>query len=175
MPKLNSCSLPLAHGHFLYTFKQYVLFILFIKRPLIISHVMVRYSFLVVEFLQWIPRQKLSNMLFFNVKKKMQSRFPSVWELHHLDCSLWLLAHDSGLANVRREFADVMEMFRLICFSMLQTRWRYTLSSSIFLDFMNVLITALMSQGLSSFHCLPLGIAVTFKFGNNSGTEGIQE
>lgn len=65
---------------------------------------------------------------------------------------------------------------RIICFSTLQTSQRYTFTSSIFFsNFTNLLTTSLMSQGLSTFHCLPRRLSVTFRSSDHSGMEGIQE
>ena len=91
------------------------------------------------------------------------------------NCPLWnCVAHDLSLVDVLWELGLKEYVYQDNLLFQSTNKSKHTFSSGIFLDFNNILATALTSQVLLSFHCLPLEICVTFGSSDNSGIGGFK-
>lgn len=86
------------------------------------------------------------------------------------NCPLWnCVAYDLSLVDVLWELGLKEYVYYDNLLFQSTNKSKHTFSSGIFLDFNNILATALTSQVLLTFHCLPLEICVTFGSSDNSG------
>lgn len=91
------------------------------------------------------------------------------------NCPLWsCVAHDLSLVDVLWELGLKEYVYQDNLLFQSTNKSKHTFSSGIFLDFNNILATALTSQVLLTFHCLPLEICVTFGSTDNSGIGGFK-
>lgn len=83
-------------------------------------------------------------------------------------CPLWnCVAHDLSLLDGLWELGLKEYVYQDNLLFQSTNKSKHTFSSGVFLDFNNILATALTSQ--VTFYCLPLEVCVTFGSGDSSG------